>query len=53
MAELYPRALGSLFVTSYDKQDYGGGILTRLHTGCLPAVSAVFLNSDPTLLTVG
>jgi hypothetical protein len=27
------RLLGSLFVASYDSQDYGGGILTRLHTG--------------------
>jgi hypothetical protein len=27
-------ALGSLFVASYDLQSYGGGILTRLHTGC-------------------
>jgi hypothetical protein len=33
VAKLYPRALGSLFVASYDSQDYGGGILTRLHTG--------------------
>jgi hypothetical protein len=28
-----PRALGSLFVASYDSQGYGGGTLTRLHTG--------------------
>jgi hypothetical protein len=28
-----PWALGSLFVASYDSQGYGGGILTRLHTG--------------------
>jgi hypothetical protein len=28
-----PRALGSLFFASYDSQGYGGGILTRLHTG--------------------
>jgi hypothetical protein len=33
VAQLYPQALGSLFVASYDSQDYGGGILTRLHTG--------------------
>jgi hypothetical protein len=32
MPQLYPRALGSLFVASYDSQGYGGGILTRLHT---------------------
>jgi hypothetical protein len=30
VAQLYPQALGSLFVTSYDSQGYGGGILTRL-----------------------
>jgi hypothetical protein len=33
VAKLYPRALCSLFVDSYDSQGYGGGILTRLHTG--------------------
>jgi hypothetical protein len=33
VAQLYPRALGSHFVASYDSQGYGGGILTRLHTG--------------------
>jgi hypothetical protein len=33
MAQLYPRALGYRFVASYDWQSYGGGILTRLHTG--------------------
>jgi hypothetical protein len=27
--QLYPRALGSLFVGPYDTRDYGGGILTR------------------------
>jgi hypothetical protein len=32
MAQLYPQALGSLFVASYDSQGYGGGIRTRLHT---------------------
>jgi hypothetical protein len=26
-----PRALGSLFVASYESQGYGGGIITRLH----------------------
>jgi hypothetical protein len=31
VAQLYPRTLDSLFVTSYDSQGYGGGILTRLH----------------------
>jgi hypothetical protein len=32
VAQLYPRALGSLFVSSYDSQGCGGGILTHLHT---------------------
>jgi hypothetical protein len=32
MAQLYPQALGSLFIASYDSQRYGGGILSRLHT---------------------
>jgi hypothetical protein len=31
MAQLYPHALGSLFVAFYDLQGYGGGILTYLH----------------------
>jgi hypothetical protein len=30
VAQLYPKALGSLFVAS-DSQGYGGGIRTRLH----------------------
>jgi hypothetical protein len=33
VARLYPQALGSLFVASYDSQGYGGGIRTRLHAG--------------------
>jgi hypothetical protein len=33
VARLYLRALGSLFVTSYDSRGYGGGIRHRLHTG--------------------
>jgi hypothetical protein len=32
VAQLYPQALGSLFVVSYNSQGYGGGIRTRLHT---------------------
>jgi hypothetical protein len=32
VAQLFPWALGSLFVASYDSQGYGGGILSRLHT---------------------
>jgi hypothetical protein len=35
VVQLYPWALGSLFVTSYDSQGYGGGILSRFHTGQL------------------
>jgi hypothetical protein len=33
VAQLYPQALGSLFITSYDSQGYGGGFRTRLHAG--------------------
>jgi hypothetical protein len=36
VAQLYPQALDSLFVDSYDSQSYGGGILNRLHTGLTP-----------------
>jgi hypothetical protein len=32
VARLYPQALGSLFVTSYDSQGYERGIWPRLHT---------------------
>jgi hypothetical protein len=35
VAQIYPRALGSLSVASYDSQGYGGGILSRLHTGII------------------
>jgi hypothetical protein len=31
VTQLHLQALGSLFVASYDSQDYGGGIRTRLH----------------------
>jgi hypothetical protein len=30
--QLYPQALDSLLVASYDSQGYGGGIRPRLHT---------------------
>jgi hypothetical protein len=33
VARLYPQALGSLIVASYDWQGYGGGIRLRHHTG--------------------
>jgi hypothetical protein len=32
-SRLYPQALGSLFVDSYDSQGYGGGTRTRLRMG--------------------
>jgi hypothetical protein len=35
VAQLYPQAMGSLFIASYDSQGYGGGIRPRLHTGDL------------------
>jgi hypothetical protein len=34
VALLYPQALGSPFIASYDSQGYGGGIRPRLHTAC-------------------
>jgi hypothetical protein len=33
VAQLYPQAPRYLFVSFYDSQRYGGGILPRLHTG--------------------
>jgi hypothetical protein len=38
VAQLYPQALGSLFVAFYDSQGYGGGILT-LSLLCLSFVA--------------
>jgi hypothetical protein len=35
VSQLYPQALGSLFVASYESQGYGGGIRRRLHMGDL------------------
>jgi hypothetical protein len=35
VAQLYPQAMGSLFVASYGSQGYGGGIRPRLRTGWL------------------
>jgi hypothetical protein len=37
VAQLHPQALGSLFVSSYDTQGYGGVIRTRLHAGPITA----------------
>jgi hypothetical protein len=33
VARLYPQALGSLFVASYESQGYGGSVRPPLHTG--------------------
>jgi hypothetical protein len=35
VAELYLYALGSLFVTSYDSQGYGGGIRNSRYAGVM------------------
>jgi hypothetical protein len=43
VAQLYPQALGSLFVASYELQTYGGGIRARLHTGSELSVHFVLL----------
>jgi hypothetical protein len=32
VSQLYPRALDSLFLASYDSEGYGGGILTRIQS---------------------
>jgi hypothetical protein len=38
-----PPGTGFPFVPSYDSQGYGGGILTRLHTGLLQLHFVIFL----------
>jgi hypothetical protein len=43
VAQLYPRALGSLFLASYDSQGYVGSIRTRLHTGLHPQTACLLL----------
>jgi hypothetical protein len=50
VAQLYSQALGSLFVASYELQDYGGGIRTRLHTGVLNMyfIAIIFKYQIPT-----
>jgi hypothetical protein len=45
VAQLYPQALGSPFVASYDSQGYGGGIRPRLHM-----VTAILTGLDLGLL---
>jgi hypothetical protein len=50
VAQLYPRALGSLFVASYDSQGYSGVIRIRLHVGMLqqlPELSLYNLGMEP------
>jgi hypothetical protein len=39
VAQLYPQALGSLFVVFYDSQGYGGGIRTLHHTGLVTSIN--------------
>jgi hypothetical protein len=43
VAQLYPYALCSLFIASYDLQGYGGGIRPRLHAGLSLLASVVLL----------
>jgi hypothetical protein len=43
VAQLYPQALGSLFVASYNSQGYGGGIRPCLHTGLVVILPQVEL----------
>jgi hypothetical protein len=50
VAHLYPQALCSLFVASYESQGYGGDIRTSLHTR-LPATAKwpfLYLDTDRT-----
>jgi hypothetical protein len=47
VAQIYPRALGSLFVASYDSQGCGGGILTRLHTGMFTWLGNFLYDTGP------
>jgi hypothetical protein len=50
VAQLYPRALGSLFVASYDSQDNGGDILSCLHTGQVMVAFRNLLYSSASVL---
>jgi hypothetical protein len=49
VVQLYPQALGSLFVAFYDLQSYGGGIRTRLHVrlNCHLLSASRFIASGP------
>jgi hypothetical protein len=46
VAQIYPQALGSPFIASYDWQGYGGGILPRLHTGLGSGVLTAVVMKD-------
>jgi hypothetical protein len=48
VAQLYSRALGSLLSPLTTRRDYGGGILTRLHTWII-ASAFLFLFIDQNL----
>jgi hypothetical protein len=43
--QVIPQAPGFLFIAFYDTQGYGGGILTRLHTGATSLTSIPILSS--------
>jgi hypothetical protein len=47
VARLYPQALGSLFVASYDSKGYGGGIRPRLHSAVNPCTLNRYLQFVP------
>jgi hypothetical protein len=44
VAQLYPQALGSLFVASYDSQGYGGSMRTRLYLGLSARINMKQIN---------
>jgi hypothetical protein len=48
VAQLYPRALGSLLSPLTTRRDYGGGILTRLHTGLCCPISLAYVTPGRT-----
>jgi hypothetical protein len=52
VTQLYPQALDFLFVVSYESQCYGGGILTRLHTGGLSRLHIYHISHPEILLYV-
>jgi hypothetical protein len=49
VVQLYPQALGSVFVASYESQGYGGGNRRRLHKGtnpCYKDIPVIYPGSD-------